>query len=191
MNVITMNRAIYNKSKRLLMFTAALCLSHLIGCSDGSLYKYAIDYVPDIAYPSENTISLLRQIADSDDILRLGVNVREITNGDIHGIYFDVVYRGRVMEYIGYDEGELFEDYQDVFFQIGEDAKESDRLVVGVTLSGSEQISDADAVLLYLKFKPRRVGICPFTYERTGIVNGNGSKVTGVAWLGGYASVTD
>jgi len=180
---ITLNLAVCLTLTLLLLFVTA--------CDDQSVAEYYIDYYPDVEESPSKSLTLIRADSDSD-VLYLLVDVYDITDGPIYSISFDLVFRDWIMEYAGYEEGTYFESSGDVVYQVGLDSGDSSRLIVGITLTGEAVPVDGSGFLMYLTFRPRRLGTCPFAFENTQI-RGNtgpaGDPITGISWYGGYAKV--
>ncbi|MBN1550343.1 hypothetical protein JW979_02690 [bacterium] len=161
-------------------------------CDDPVMDPYTIAFFSDNEVPTENTISLIRA-SSTGDILKLAVDAYSITNGVVHTVYFDLVYRDWIMEYIGYEPGDFLEQAGSVSYFIDQDSQDPDRLIVGVTLLGPELYVQGNGVVVFLKFRPRRLGTSYYEFQNMGMrdINGiHGNPITGISWFGGVAKVS-
>ncbi len=183
-----------NFIKLILICMIAVMLPIFTGCDEGSSedFEYYIDFTSDIFEPDDNSMYLVRFDTDPD-VLGLAVTASNITAGPIHSIYFDFVFRDYVLRFDSYEPSTLLEQAGDVTYQVGIDSQDPSRLIVAITLMGDATIdAGAEGALIFLYFKPERLGTCPLTFENAWFINSgdpDGQKLTGIAWYGGHAYV--
>jgi len=179
----------FNKVKNFLIIMSIVILS---GCdSKVTTFDYDVSWTTDNPSPGSNSVILLSVLSDPDE-LRLAVDLYDVINGPTHGIYFDLVFRDEVLNYNGFEIGELLEEVGPVNYQAALDPLDPGRLIVGISLTGDLSLENADGAVVFIRFKPSRAGTCPVTFENARIMtaeNGGTRPVTGVAWYGGYATV--
>lgn len=178
----------------ILIYSVMFVVLIMSGCSSGTgeEFEFIVDFVPDVVEPDDNSVFLVR--FDSDpDVLGLAVTAANITAGPIHSIYFDLVFRDYVLRYDSFEPATLLEQAGDVSYQVGIDSQDPSRLIVGITLLGDTTIeAGSEGAVIYLYFKPERLGTCPIVLENGWFVNSgdpDGQKLTGLAWYGGHAYV--
>jgi len=171
-----------------------LILVMISGCEDEiTTYDYDVTWTADNPSPESNSVTLLSVLSDPDE-LKLAVDLYDITNGDAHGVFFDLVFRSEVMRYDGFEPGDVLEDAGDVFYQAALDPQDPGRLIIGISLTGNLAVNPANGAVMYVRFAPRRSGTCPVTFENARIMTaeaGGTRPVTGIAWYGGYATILD
>ncbi len=160
--------------------------------NDSKNGRFDVTFYSDSDTLDDNTVTL-QMVEYTDDLLVLSVDVNNITNGAIHSIFFDMVFRSEILQYTGYGIGNLLEGSGSVSYMVAPDSQDADRLIAGIALVGNTALSNGDGVAIYLFFKPIHAGNCPFRFENAWMKDNNGASgrpITGISWYGGEAGVS-
>jgi len=179
--------------KLLAITTVFSCMNFCLpGCDDKvDPLDYIITYIPDRDNPPDNTIALMWMDSE-DDILLLAVDAYNITHGNVHSLYFDLIFRDELMHYVSYEIGGTLEEVGEVSYQVALDSQDSGRLVVGMSLIGNVSIETLNDIVIILRFEPDRTGTCPFWFENANLLDNDGAEgqpISGISWYGGHAFI--
>ncbi|MBN1880333.1 hypothetical protein JW823_09515 [bacterium] len=173
---------------------AILFFISLHGCDDSvETYDYSISWTMDNQSPGSNSVFLASTDSEPDELI-LAVDLNTISNGSVHGAYFDLVFRDEVLFFDDILDGNVLEPAGSVVYNAALDPQDPGRLIVGVSLLGDTIVTDASGVLVFVRFLPLRSGTCPVGFENARILtadNGGTYPVTGISWYGGYATVLE
>ncbi len=165
-----------------------------IGCDDDvKTFDYSISWTMDNLSPGSNSVFLASNDSEPDELV-LAVDLNTISNGLVHGAYFDLVFRDEVLFFKGFTEGSVLESAGSVVYSAALDPQDPGRVIVGMSLVGESSVQDADGILISIRFQPIRSGTCPISFENAKLVTAQNSgtyPVTGVSWYGGYATILE
>ena len=169
-----------------------LVIIALVGCDDAIEHSFIIDFYPDATDPGSKTVSLNRIDSDPDELV-VAVDANDITSGAIHSVAFDMTFDPALFKYKTYEIGEFLERSGTVSYMVSTDSQNAGRLIVGVSLLGSQNAVSGSGVFVYLHFEPLTFGSCSLLFENASVRDGSGfggQPLTGISWYGGFAQVS-
>jgi hypothetical protein len=132
---------------------------------------------------ADNTVWMDQASAVGDTIT---VAIRITDTGSLHTAGFDVIFDDVAMDYLGYNQGSLFEQGGNApTYQVG---SQPGRIVVGISRSGSSETAAVGSkTAIELVFTVNAAGTWPVTLANYDLLDSNVTVIPGISWWGGNA----
>ncbi len=174
-------------------FFLLLMVTFFYGCEDTTTEPFVYSFDTDNLETFDNSVTLALQSV-TDDMVFINVLANSITNGNVHGAYFDLTYEDAYLRFAGYKAGNFLENGGTVTYQVGLDSADPDSIVCAASLLGHDTAVSGSGTIMTIKFERVLSGTTRFVFMNNHLRDNSfpdGNIITGISWYGATLRITE